>query len=131
MPHEKLLLHEKEHCKPSEDGFVCHLCGRQFKTSKGLNCHYKKHKNYDRFSCTSCDLQFSNGYGLRKHLHQNHKETFDEKKTKRILTKQQKCSKCEQWLSSKLALRVHMRIHLPIEERMKTCPDCKKVFVNA
>lgn len=48
-----------------------------------------------------------------------------------VLRKRQKCNKCNLWLSSPLALRVHIKTHLPIEERMKTCPKCNKAFINA
>lgn len=131
MPREKLRLHENEHRKPSEDGYICHLCGHKFKTFRGLNCHSKKHQNHERFSCVPCDIEFSNGCSLKKHLRQKHKETIVKHNSGNIQTKRQKCTKCEQWLSSKLALRVHMRTHLPLEERMKICPECNKVFINA
>lgn len=80
--------------------------------------------------CNTCNLQFTNGFGLRKHIRQHHKEQFVKKNPEDILKERQKCPKCELWLSSKLSLRVHLKTHLPIEERKKTCPDCNKVFIN-
>lgn len=131
-PIEKLLQHEKEHHKSSSDGFICHLCGRQFKTHQSLKLHCKQHQDIERLCCNICNLQFTNGFGLRKHQRQHHKELIEKKKPnpEDLIKKRQKCSKCDMWLSSKLALQVHMKTHLPMEERMKTCPDCKKVFVN-
>ncbi|XP_050438114.1 uncharacterized protein LOC126844193 isoform X2 [Adelges cooleyi] len=130
-PRDQLCLHEKEHRKPTTDGFICHLCGRQFKTLRSLNIHYSQHKNRERFCCTICNLEFTNGFGLRKHLRQHHKELLVKKNPDDVLRKRQKCNKCNLWLSSPLALRVHIKTHLPIEERMKTCPKCNKAFINA
>lgn len=109
---------------------MCHVCGHVFKTFKNLHCHYKTHLNSKQFCCTTCNLQFNNSFGLKKHIRQQHKDLFLQEKTKDSLKTQQKCPKCKLWLSSSLVLKVHMRTHLPFEERMKVCPDCSKVFVN-
>ncbi|XP_050527505.1 zinc finger protein 624-like isoform X2 [Daktulosphaira vitifoliae] len=130
-PRDQLYNHEKEHQKPSPDGFICHLCGRHLKTHKSLNLHYKHHKNKEKFCCNTCNLQFINGFGLRKHIRQHHKELLVKKKPEDIQKERQKCTICDLWLSSHLALQVHIKTHLPIEERMKICPKCNKVFINA
>lgn len=127
-PSSKLFEHEKEHRKRL-DGFICHLCGHRCISNKSLIAHYKQHQSQKQICCKICNLQFSNGFGLRKHLRQQHKELIV-KKPEEIQKNKQKCSKCSLWLSSKLALRVHMRTHLPIEERRKFCPICNKGFVN-
>lgn len=129
-PCSKLLEHENEHRKRA-DGFNCHLCGHQFTTHKNLIAHCKQHQNYKQFCCKICNLQFSNGYGLGKHLRQQHKELLVKRKSKKIQRKKQKCSKCFLWLSSKFSLREHMKTHLPVEERRKICPICKKKFIDA
>lgn len=129
-PYSKLLVHEKEH-RQRADGYICHFCGHQFTTNRSLIRHSKQHTNYERFCCKTCNLQFSNGFGLRKHLRQQHKELIVQRKPEEIQKRKQKCPKCLLWLSSKLALRVHMRTHLPIEERIKICPTCNKTFINA
>lgn len=96
-----------------------------------LRSHHKLHRKRERNCCKICDLQFKNGFRLRKHLRLMHKELLVKKKTEDIQKRKQKCSKCDQWLSTKLALRVHMRTHVSAEERKKTCPTCNKVFICA
>jgi len=129
IPRDRLITHEKEHYN-FPDGYICHICGLRFKANKSLNFHYRKHQNHDQFSCIACNLQFNSGFGLRRHIRRQHKELLIETKSENIKNKQQKCPDCELWLSSSLALRVHMKTHLPIEERIKSCLDCKKTFVN-
>lgn len=110
-PCSKLHEQENEH-KKSADGFICHLCDHQFTSNKSLITHFKQHQN-------------------RKHLRQPHKKPLLKIKPKRIQMKKHECSKCFQRFKSKLALRVHMRTHLPIKKQMKTCPTCNKTFINA
>lgn len=109
--------------------FVCHICGHLFKTNKTWNSHYKVHLNKKRF-CSICNLQFNNEFVLKKHTRQRHKNIIIKKRTEGILEQQQKCPKCDSWLSSKVALREHMKTHLPYQLVMTTCPVCKKIFKN-
>lgn len=110
------------------DSFICHICGHLFKTNKTWNCHFKVHLNKKIF-CSICDLQLNNEFALKKHTMQHHKNIIAKKLTEGILEKQ-KCSKCNLWLSSRVTLQEHMKTHLPFEAQMKTCPVCKKIFIN-
>lgn len=90
-----------------------------------MNIHYKQHGNNEELNCIACNLKFINRIGLKMHIRKEHKK-LDYK----ILNKNIKCSICNKWLSSKEALNIHMKTHLPVEDRIKTCPVCKKLFVN-
>lgn len=111
------------------DSFMCHICGLSFETNKTWNSHYKVHLDKTRF-CSICNLQFDNEFIFKKHNQKYHNIIIIKKKPEGILEKQQKCPKCDSWLSSKATLREHMKTHLLSKVEMKPCPVCQKIFIN-
>ena len=55
--------------------YTCSLCGKGYKTSKGLKCHMDAHQR-KTFDCPICNCKLSQMGHMRRHMKRKHKATM-------------------------------------------------------
>ncbi len=119
-------FHQEE---PKTENFHCDMCGRTFKSQKGLNNHRRCHKNQITvvtvadddnketltFECAECGKGFATKSDLAVHNHNSEPEQAPFQ-----------CAECEKPFTTKRMLLNHSAIH--IQERPHQCELCGKAF---
>ena len=101
--------------------FICEICNKSYKSSRGFDDHVKSHKdNYVKplFPCTMCEKTYSSKMGLAHHVKGDHlgiKHPF-------------LCSICGQGFTNKTSYQGHSNVHAGIKPHL--CKICNKSFAN-
>ncbi|XP_044253899.1 zinc finger protein 728-like [Tribolium madens] len=138
-----LKNHRKSHMLKNKM-FKCHLCNKAFKKRIGLLHHGRMHnlnmslKQYYRetnsYGCQLCSRRFASNDALQQHIksHQSKQQVF--KSRGRFYTKKKQClcEICGKKCNTKMALKVHSRIHKKLkpksEENIYSCRFCNTQF---
>lgn len=94
---------------------MCESCGKYFTSKRSLDLHFKKHTGESTQPCPICGKLFFN---VPKHIKNIH---ADEDKRIRF-----PCELCSKTFTTKVALRIHMRIHEDVKPF--SCDICGKSF---
>jgi len=95
--------------------YLCAVCHKRFKSSKGLNMHNKRHTGENVYSCTRCDKCFSSQGGMYSHMN--------------IHTGKYKCTECGKCCLTRQHLARHRRSHSG--EKPFECTVCSKRFIRS
>lgn len=108
---------KKRHELSHVSRFRCKVCAKKFSFMSSLHRHEKQHDRTDKVKCEECGGLFRDEILLKRHKNYAHKELHE-------------CSKCNTSCNSQSALRSHMKIHKPKEERKYKCyyDGCNKTF---
>ena len=116
-----LTRHEKTvHETPM---FVCEVCNKSYKSSRGYEDHLKSHNDdYVKplFPCTSCEKMYSSKMGLAHHVKSEHLGI----KPKHPFL----CSICGQEFTNKVSLEGHSNVHAGLRPHL--CKICGKSFAT-
>ena len=64
----KLRTHRDEHEQIHKNlQFQCEICGRQYRSKKGLMCHIRMHSRETPYECSACDKEFETLQRLQAH----------------------------------------------------------------
>ena len=107
--------HMQTHSEMSKE-FLCHICGKKFKSEKGLNLHRLNHQGISKFRCNVCKKGFNVNAPFQAHLKMH------------IVSKSFKCKTCGVKYAHLKDLRNHQRnIHLGI---IFSCCLCELTFAK-
>ncbi|XP_068425207.1 zinc finger protein 1035 [Clinocottus analis] len=104
-------LEDHQRCHLGEKPHECEECGRCFFQASQLQQHQRMHKS--EFQCQACGRGFVSLFALRKHKHTHGK------------SRPYRCSKCDFSFTGPLQLAEHMSTH---REENFPCDICNRVF---
>ena len=110
----KLGRHSSSHTKVRS--YHCDKCGNQYTTAAGLDAHIKVKHQGVKYQCEECDRQFGMKCNLTAHINQVHR------RVKLFL-----CQTCDLSFAQKIHLTVHIAV---VHENRKdfVCEHCNKCF---
>lgn len=95
--------------------FVCHICGKLFKTKTNLKDHENFCSGEKPFHCYECDKQFTTATKLKNHILVKHDQKFNET-----------CKTCGKGFVKRSDYKAHLLTHSP-EKKFK-CQVCNKTY---
>lgn len=124
--------------------FICHECGKQFRSQKEVDEHLLRHENNKPYSCDLCKKRFPSRISIRQHIILNHIESvegivwcydcnppkkllnqkrFELHQTKHQTAKNYPCPQCSRTFKNEANIKAHIyRFHVPMELKQKfTC----------
>ncbi|XP_052863831.1 zinc finger imprinted 3-like [Anopheles cruzii] len=104
--------------KKTVPSYICHVCGKTFRSRGNLSNHKQIHSNELRFSCDACGKQFKMRRDLTMHIESIHE------------CKLFKCNLCDVQFRWRKGLQRHVKVVHTRTAFKHDCQVCKKKFTT-
>jgi len=117
LPADAELLHTfvPEDAALAPAGFVCTVCGKEFKKSFNLKQHVRTHTNEKPLKCGQCESRFNDRSSMNKHVRTVHSDL-----------RPHRCTVCDKCFISNAHLTDHQATHTHLKRF--ACLQCGKRF---
>ncbi|XP_059476248.1 zinc finger protein OZF-like [Neocloeon triangulifer] len=147
---DRMLEHILTHL--GQKAYSCEFCDKQFSKRACLRNHSKRHTNMWTHICKFCDKGFAESTSLKYHVRSQHtkekifkcdkcSKSFYKNQDLKIHKRRnhndqpeifsQACPTCKKVFQDDYALRLHLKTHIPVDERRKyKCSECPAAFTG-
>lgn len=133
-----------DHIHHKIKSYICHECGKQFRSQKEVDEHLLRHQDLKPYTCDFCQKRFPSRISIRQHIILQHMESvegvvwcYDCNPPKKMLNKKRlelhqtkhrtaknfPCPQCSRTFKNEANIKAHIyRFHVPMELKQKfTC----------